>query len=78
MGPQLRSLLGDAHDQCVALTATTAKGGRANTATATLQLQGEVQRDAGPRHADGVPDRDRASIDVDLVGVDAELFGGRQ
>src|SRR5450631_245850 len=72
------SLLGDANDQGIALPATTAQGGRTHAATTALELQHQVQRDAGPRHADRVPDCDRATVDVHLVGVDAQKLGGCQ
>src|SRR5665647_471195 len=73
-----RSLLGDAHDQCVSLPAATAESGRTDAATTAFELQHEVQGNPGPGHADGVPDGDRASIDVDLVCVDPENLRGGQ
>ena len=65
-------MLGYAHDQCVSLSAATAQGGDADTATKALELKDEVQGDPGPRHADWVSNGDRASVDVDLVCVDAK------
>src|ERR1035437_7604216 len=76
--PALSSLLGNAHDQCVSLPATTAQGSRTDTATTAFELKDKVQGDPGPRHADGVPDGDGASVDVDLVGVDPQKLGGCQ
>src|SRR5665647_3380616 len=73
-----KSLPGNAHDQCVPLPAATAESGHTHAAAATLELQDEVQGYTGPRHADGVPDGDRASVDVDLVCVDPKNFGGCQ
>src|SRR6478735_4379911 len=66
---------GDADDEGVALTAAATEGGRADAATTTLQLEREVQGDAGTRHPDRVAERDGAAVDVDLVDVDPELLG---
>src|SRR5674476_1114265 len=76
--PTLNSLLGNAHDQCVSLPPAAAQSGHPHAATTAFELQDKVQGDPGPRHADGVPDSDRASVDVDLVRVDAKEFGGCQ
>src|SRR5664280_1530387 len=74
----LMSLLGNANDQGVSLPPAPAQSGRSDTATTPFELQDKVQGDPCPRHADGVSDRDRASVDVDLVFVDPQKFGGRQ
>src|SRR5450631_2325537 len=74
----VESALRNAHDERVSLPATTAQGRRAHAATTALELKDQVQRDPGPRHADRVPDRDRASVDVDLVRVDPQKPGGCQ
>src|SRR5689334_8547373 len=64
---------GDAHDQGVALAAATAQRGRADATTATLELQRQVQHDAGTGHADRVAERDRTAVDVDLLVREPEL-----
>src|SRR3954447_16749625 len=48
------SALRDTHDQGVALPTATAEGGGTDAATATLELEREVQDHAGAGHADGV------------------------
>ena len=70
------SRFGNAHDQRVALPAATAQRGRAHAATATLELQGQVQHDPGAGHADRVAQGDRAAVDVDLGLVEAERARG--
>src|SRR5674476_664809 len=73
-----RSLPGNAHDQCVSLPAAAAERGHTDAATTALELQDQVQGDPGPRHADGVSEGDRASVDVDPVRVDPKKLGGSQ
>src|SRR4051794_30000608 len=63
----------DPEDQRVALPAAAAQRGRAGAATAAAQLEREVQRDARAGHADRVTERDGAAVDVDLLGVEAEV-----
>src|SRR5690606_12517215 len=65
-----------ADDQGVTLATAAAQGGRADASAATLQLEGEVEHDPSPGHADRVTDRDGAAVDVDLVLGDAQLTGG--
>src|SRR4051794_27788027 len=50
----------DLQDESVALAATAAQAGRADAAAAPAQLVRQVQDEAGARHADRVPQRDRA------------------
>src|SRR5688572_18042594 len=64
-----------ADDQSVALTTTTAQRRGTHAAATPLQLQSEVQGDAGAGHADRVAQRDGAAVDVDLVLGNAELLG---
>src|SRR5690606_13138672 len=52
--------------------------GGAQSAAAAAQLVGQVQHDAGARHADGVAQRDRAAVDVDDVCGDAQVPHGLQ
>src|SRR5688500_10650953 len=73
-----RSGLGHADDEGVALAPATAQRGRADPAAATAQLEAQVQRETGARHADRVPERDGAAVDVDLVQVQPELLGRGQ
>ena len=73
-----RSGAGHADDEGVALAAAAAQRGRADAAAATLELERQVQGDPGAGHADRVAERDRAAVDVDLVGVDAQLPGRGQ
>src|SRR6476620_11297928 len=68
--------LRDADDQGVALATATAQGGGADPTAAALELERQVQGEAGAGHADRVPQRDGATVDVDDLGVDAELLGG--
>src|SRR3546814_17578074 len=64
---------GDGDEDGVALATAAAEGSGAENATAALQLVEQRQRDAGARHADGVAQRDGATVDVgDPVG-DAEV-----
>ena len=49
--------------------------GRSGTATAAAQLQGERQHQPRPRHADRVPEGDRAAVDVDDVRADRRAPG---
>ena len=67
--------LRDTDDQGVALAAAAAQRSRTDAAAATLQLEREVQDDAGAGHADRVAERDGAAVDVDLVVGEAELAG---
>ena len=68
----------DPDDEGVALAAAAAERRRADAAAATLELERQVQGDPGAGHADRVPQGDRAAVDVDLVGVEAELLGRGQ
>src|SRR4051812_13984632 len=56
----------------VALAAAGADRRAAETPTAPAQLVHERPHDAGARRADGVAQRDRSAVDVDLVLVDSE------
>src|SRR3954470_23325935 len=62
----------DAQQQCVSLTATAAQRRSTEAAAAPLQLVVECDRKARPGGADRMPERDRATVDVDLLRVDAE------
>src|SRR5260370_36130112 len=53
--------------------ATDAHGHHAVFRLAPPALDQEVAGQPGPGHAIGMADRDRAAIDVELVGIDAEL-----
>src|SRR5690606_17492877 len=72
------ALGGHPDDQRVTLAAATAQRGGADAPAAPAELEGEVQRDPGAGHADGVAERDGPAVDVDLVRVDAELLGRHQ
>src|SRR3954452_24972017 len=50
-----------------------AQGGEAVPATSRAQRVHEVDEDARSAHPEWMPDRDRASVDVDPVGIDPEL-----
>src|SRR5688500_10353379 len=62
----------DLEDDRVALAPAAADGRHAEAAAAPLELVHERADDATARSADGMPERDRAAVDVDLVLVDAE------
>src|SRR5918992_3424332 len=66
----------DVEDEGVALTAAAAQGGRADAAAAAPQFVHDVQGEAGARHPDRVAEGDRAAVDVDLLGADAEIAHG--
>ena len=70
------SRLRDANDQRVALTTRATQRGRTDTATATRELQRQMQRDARTRGADRMSEGDRTAVDVDDLRVDPELPGG--
>src|ERR1044072_9426155 len=63
---------GDAH------AAADTQGGEALLGVALLHFVEKGGEDAGARGADRVADRDRAAVDVDLVGVPAELLADRE
>src|ERR1700754_2561662 len=65
-----------ADDQSIALATAAAQRSDAGATTAALELEREVQREAGARHADRVAERDGTAVDVDLLRVDAELLRG--
>ena len=65
----------NADDDRVALSAATAQGCRAKSAAAATKLVQERQREPVAAHADRMPERDRAAVDVDDVERDAELAG---
>src|SRR5580704_12400471 len=52
------------------LTDPDADGGEAEAATTTSQLVGERAEDARPGTADGMADRDRAAVGIDLLRVE--------
>src|SRR5579872_917236 len=58
---------------CGALAAADAHRDHAVTDFAALHLVGDRADEAGAGHAEGVADRDRAAVDVEFFGVDAEL-----
>src|ERR1700758_2750130 len=60
-------------NQGVALAAGPAQGRNTVTGTAAGQFQGRMQRDPGSRHADWMPDSNRATVDVHDLGIHAEL-----
>ena len=60
------------HDR-VALPAARADRGQAAPAAAPAQLVHERADEARAGGADGMPERDRAAVDVDALGVDAEV-----
>ncbi len=66
----------DAHRNAHA--AADAKRGEALLGVALLHLIDQRGEDARARGADRVADRDRAAVDVDLVGVPAELLADRK
>src|SRR5690242_5302519 len=66
--------LGYPHDQRVTLTAAAAQRGRADTAAAALELQGQVQHETGAGHADRVAQGDRTTVDVHLFRGHAEVL----
>src|ERR1700722_9411998 len=66
------AVMSDLDDERVALPATGADGDAAEAAAATAQLVDDAAKDAGTGGADRVAERDGASVDVDLVLVDAE------
>src|ERR1700759_4671856 len=62
----------DLDDHRVALASARADRGAAEAAAATAQLIDQGAEDARARGADGMAQRDRPAVDVDLVLVDAE------
>src|SRR3954452_13108568 len=58
-----------------ALPHADAHGGKRALATALLQAVDRGQRNARARHSERMPERDRAAVGIDVVGVigDAEL-----
>src|SRR6185437_16373831 len=66
----------DAQQQRVPLTAAAAQGRGAQAAAPAAQLVDEVQRDAGPRGADGVAKGDGPAVDVHPVLIDAQVADG--
>src|SRR5687768_7361633 len=73
-GPQ-KSVAGDAHGDAHA--AADAERRQAFLGAAPLHLEEERAEDAGARGADRVPDGDGATIDVDDIGVPAEVLVDR-
>src|SRR5699024_5092016 len=65
-------------DQRIALTTAAAQGGDAAAPASALEFEGEGEDDAGTGSADRVTERHGASVDVDLVLVDAEVLGTGQ
>src|SRR5664280_2873756 len=65
-------------DGGVALTAAAAQADGSRAAAPALQLEQRGQGQAGARHADGVPEGDGPTVDVDDVRADAEVVGGGQ
>src|ERR1700739_1851419 len=74
-GPLSNWLTGP-QNQRVALAAGPAQARNAVPGPAAGQFQGYMQCDPGPRHADRMPDGDRAAVDVDDLGIHAEFAGG--
>src|SRR3954454_24860886 len=66
-----------ADDRGVALAATAAERGGADPTAAATELVDERQNDARARHADGVTECDRATVDVHDVVGDAEVLHRR-
>src|SRR5699024_5234061 len=65
-------------DQRITLTTAAAQGSDAAAAASALEFEGEGEDDAGSGGADRVTERHGASVDVDLVLVDAEVLGTGQ
>src|SRR5215212_4688488 len=63
-------------DDCVPATAAGADRGHAEAATAAAQLLDQAEDDAGAAGADGVAERDCATIHIDATGVDTEPLAG--
>src|SRR6266481_5013586 len=63
----------DFEQACAALAATDAHGDDAPLGLAPASLLQDVAGEPGAGHAEGMTDRDRAAIDVVLLGIDAEL-----
>src|SRR5882672_4467898 len=63
----------DFEQACAALAATDAHGDDAPLGFAPTALLQDVAGQSRAGHAEGMADRDRAAIDVVLVGIDAEL-----
>ena len=67
---------GDPDEQGIALPAAAAQGRGTDASAATLQLEGQVENDAGTRHADGMAQRDGTAVDIDDVIGDLERAHG--
>src|SRR5699024_5178881 len=67
------TVMSDAHNQRVALTASAAEGRRTRSAAASLELKHQMQENPCAAHAQGVTDSDRAAVDVDFVFADPQL-----
>src|ERR1700691_2036114 len=72
VGLDLSAAISDLDYEGVALTAPGADRRAAEAAAAPAQLEDQAADDACARGADRVPERNRASVDVDLVLVDTE------
>src|SRR5437588_10367871 len=63
----------DFEQACAALAATDTHGDDAPLGLAPAPLLQDVAGEPRPGHAEGMTDRDRAAVDVVLLGIDAEL-----
>src|SRR6266481_3632932 len=63
----------DFEQACAALAATDTHGDDAPLGLATTSLLQDVAGEPRAGHAEGMTDRDRAAVDIVLLGIDAEL-----
>src|SRR2546421_12562871 len=68
-----RSLLIDLEQACAALAAADAHRDDAPLGLAPAAFLQDVAGETRTGHAEGMADRDRAAVDVVLLGIDAEL-----
>src|SRR5829696_3929212 len=63
-------------DDCVPAPTTGADGRHADASAAAAQFLDQAEDDPGTAGADRVAERDRAAIDIDATGVNAETLAG--
>src|SRR5258708_23986264 len=68
-----RPSVNDLEQSCSAHAAADTHGHHAISGLASAPLDQKMSGEARPGHAIGVADRDRAAIDVELLGIDAQF-----